>query len=198
MSRFVPSRKAKQKNATTSGIISGADKPKHHFGIKGKRVVLVMALVVALVAIGLYLVYQSEHKKTQNPSVSEPLNSVDRQITLGNERLSGAKTNEEKIDSLLFLAGDYRKKKDFDRAIQSYEQVLSLSPDNETAVTGLATTYYEIKDRDNSQRYLEKLIDLLNRPGNPNKDSLPIYEKMLANVKNNDFSPLPDNIGVES
>ena len=60
--------------------------------------------------------------------------------------------------SYLYMASNYKHLNDPARVITSYKKILSFSPSNFSALTGLSEIYQEQKDFKNSSIYLEKLF----------------------------------------
>lgn len=102
---------------------------------------------------------------TQGDNSQELLNRGGQEFSNGEfttsiEYLEGVSESKQNSDSLLMLASAHYNKKEYDKAIQTYEEMIDRYPENPAGYNGIANVYRDKKDQSNAVRYYRSAIEV--------------------------------------
>ncbi|TXG77335.1 hypothetical protein E6P97_02030 [Patescibacteria group bacterium] len=119
-------------------------------------------------------------------------NSMENQIRISSEAVKRAETDEDKLVSLLFLAGDYRQNEQYDQAIAQYQQVLNRDSSNIQALGGMVLCYQAKRDAENTIKYAQQALASIESSDDKDTESIEYYQQVIQKTQNGVF-PMMQN-----
>lgn len=152
----------------------------------------ILIVVIVFVFVGIFLLWSKHKDKSSRDTQDLGVNSIDNQISVNQNSVKSAASNEDKITALLLLASDYTQAKKYDDAILQYQTILQIDANNQAAIGGLIICYRAKKDVDNSVTYIQRMLGILEALPEKDAELIQRYNQLLNDAKKGKFAFVRD------
>lgn len=167
--------------------------PANSSTLRSKKFVIpILIVVIVFVFVGIFLLWSKHKDKSSRDTQDLGVNSIDNQISVNQNSVKSAASNEDKITALLLLASDYTQAKKYDDAILQYQTILQIDANNQAAIGGLIICYRAKKDVDNSVTYIQRMLGILEALPEKDAELIQRYNQLLNDAKKGKFAFVRD------